>query len=55
MGWRFLAKMTLVVLFGLCIFMFDVFPAKDVANLREMMATWTRTRVVPKLRWAGLI
>jgi O-antigen/teichoic acid export membrane protein len=55
MGWRLLAKMVLAVLFGLCLLMFNVFPAKDVANLRKMMATWTRTQVVPKLRWAGLI
>ena len=54
-GWRLLAKLTLTVLFGVLLLLFKVFPAKDIANLREMMATWTRTQIVPKLRWAGLI
>lgn len=54
-GWRLLAKIILTLSFGILVFTSKVFPAKDVASLREMMATWTRTQVVPKLRWAGLI
>jgi O-antigen/teichoic acid export membrane protein len=54
-GWRLLAKTILALLFGILLFTSKVFPAKDVANLREMTATWTRRWVVPKLRWAGLI
>jgi len=54
-GWRLLAKLTLALLFGLFLFVFHVFPAKDAASLREMMASWTQRQVLPKLRWAGLI
>jgi hypothetical protein len=54
-GWRLLAKLALTMLFGVLLLLCNVFPAKDIANLREMIATWTRTQVVPKLRWAGLI
>jgi O-antigen/teichoic acid export membrane protein len=54
-GWRLLVKAMLVLLFGILVFTSNVFPPKDVASLRELMARWTRTQVVPKLRWAGLI
>jgi O-antigen/teichoic acid export membrane protein len=54
-GWRLVAKTFLAVLFGILVFKAKVFPSRDVLNLREMMATWTRTQLVPRLRWSGLI
>jgi O-antigen/teichoic acid export membrane protein len=54
-GWRLMAKTILALLFVTLLFTSHVFPAKDIASLRELMATWTRTQLVPKLRWAGLI
>jgi O-antigen/teichoic acid export membrane protein len=54
-GWSLLAKATLAVLFVAAILKFNVFPPKDVMSLRELISTWTNTRVVPKLRWSRLI